>query len=412
MKAEDRERTAESWSYVAGEKGRNRVRLYERGDRLGIWIDYRDADGQRVRQPLGYADREVAKLKADEVAAQFRRLEVAPAAAITLLRLFEIYEREVTPQKSATTQAHDRRTLPLFLRAFGGQRRPGTLNRRDWDSYIQRRRRGELALEGREGKPVRPRVLEQDCNLLNAVLNWAVRAGDGTGGYLLERNPLAGLPVPRDESPRRAVLTREQFEAACIAAAAIAPQLYVFAVLAWYTGHRSKSIRLLRWADVDLEGARIHWRGENDKIGHDHWNPLHPEAVVALRAERARVGTIDGDAWIFPASRPTGTKAPWSEHAVVNLWKRIAVRAKIPPHERYGWHSFRRAFANSLRDVALRDLKDLGGWKSTATVVNVYQQPSERAQRSALASLHAAPTGDSEAQWAPATGTSDRSGAK
>ena len=55
-------------------------------------------------------------------------------------------------------------------------------------------------------------------------------------------------------------------------------------------------------------------------------------------------------------------------HAIVNLWKRIARRASLPEREPYVWNSFRRAFANALRDVALRDLVDVGGWKSARRV--------------------------------------------
>jgi len=50
-------------------------------------------------------------------------------------------------------------------------------------------------------------VLEHDLKLLTAVLNWATQAGDGRGGFLLERNPVRGLPIPREESPKRAILT-------------------------------------------------------------------------------------------------------------------------------------------------------------------------------------------------------------
>jgi hypothetical protein len=32
-----------------------------------------------------------------------------------LEKLFDIYEREVTPRKAVSTQTHDRRTLPLLL---------------------------------------------------------------------------------------------------------------------------------------------------------------------------------------------------------------------------------------------------------------------------------------------------------
>jgi hypothetical protein len=47
----------------------------------------------------------------------------------------------------------------------------------------------------------------------------------------------------------------------------------------------------------------------------------------------------------------------------------------------------RRAFANALRNVPLRELKDLGGWKSERTVIAVYLRPDGQAQRTALGKL-------------------------
>jgi integrase len=177
------------------------------------------------------------------------------------------------------------------------------------------------------------------------------------------------------------MLSAEQFLKLRAAAKSMSRRAEVFAVLAWYTGHRSASIRQLRWSDIDLERARIHWRGEADKIGYDHWNPLHPEAAQLLNLERARVAAI-GDAWVFDVEGE-----PLSRQGVRSLWRRIAEKAGIPDTERHGWHSCRRAFANRLRHASLRDLKDLGGWKSEQTVVSVYQQPSESAQRDALLAL-------------------------
>jgi integrase len=364
-----------------------------------MWIDYRTEDGGRVRHALGHSDRDRAKLEADEIAARFSRAAARPPAAVTLRTLFDIYEREVTPQKATGTQAYDRRILPLFLKAFGADRRPETLNRRDWDSYTQRRRSGALAPGTSAGLRVRDRVVEQDLKLLLAVLNWAERAGSGHGGYLLERNPLRGLDIPKEQSPRRPMLNDEQFLRLRTAATKMSPRAELFTVLAWYTGHRSASIRQLRWSDVDFDNVRIHWRGEVDKIGYDHWNPLHPIAAELLKAEQTREAAI-GDAWVFDVEGE-----PLSRQGVRSLWRRIAANADIPEKERHGWHSCRRAFANRLRHASLRDLKDLGGWKSEQTVVAVYQQPSESAQRAALLALDGntekAPTGTGNGHTAP-----------
>jgi integrase len=118
--------------------------------------------------------------------------------------------------------------------------------------------------------------------------------------------------------------------------------------------------------------------------------------VEVLRREQARVAAI-GDAWVFDVEGE-----PLSRQGVRSLWRRIAANAGIPDGEGHGWHTFRRSFANRLRHVSLRDVKDLGGWKSEQTVVRVYQQPSESAQREALLSLGSAPKSN---ERAPGTGT-------
>lgn len=56
----------------------------------------------------------------------------------------------------------------------------------------------------------------------------------------------------------------------------------------------------------------------------------------------------------------------------------------MPQGQRFGWHSLRRQFASELRNTNLRDLCDLGGWKSINTVLTCYVRPDEEAQRSTL----------------------------
>ena len=374
-----------AWSYKAGEKGRNRVRVFDWPGE-GIWIDYRE-HGKRIRRPLGHSNQDLAKREADEIAARFGQLEEQrPAAVVTLRTLFDMYLRDVTPQKkSQGARGHDRRTLPLFLVAFGAKRRPDSLNRRDWDSYIARRRRGELAYADRKGVAVRARIVEQDLKLLLAVLNWAERSRDDDhGGYLLERNPLRGLKIPREENPRRPQITAEQFAALQLVAAEVSPAAECFVWLAWYTGHRAGAIRQLRWADVDLEAKMLRWRAETDKVGFEHRTPMHTDLVQVLEREQSRVSGV-GDAPLFPSEHDASRSM--SREDATDLWSTLARRAEIPKGQRYGWHSFRRSFANQLRDVPLKELQTLGGWKSERTVVQVYLQPDESAQRRALAHL-------------------------
>lgn len=65
-------------------------------------------------------------------------------------------------------------------------------------------------------------------------------------------------------------------------------------------------------------------------------------------------------------------------------WQRIAKAAGLPTGERYGWHSLRRTFANRYRRAPLRDLQDLGRWKSAATLLKVCLRADEGAQREVL----------------------------
>lgn len=372
-----RRRKRKAWSYVAGRKGRNRVRVFERPG-YGLVIDYRDEQGKRIRESLKHSDRARAEAQADEIAAKLRRGEQVKRPSYTLFDITKRYLAEETPRKGAGSQKHDRRAIPLLLRCFGVGRLPETLTVRDWNAYIVRRSSGDLRAPKAKRRDVRARVVEQDLNLCRAIFNWACKA------QMMAFDPFRGLKVQGETSPQRAQLTSGQYEAVRLAAASISPRLECFVVLAWHTGHRGKSIRHLRWGDVDLERETVLWRAEADKIGYEHRNPLHPAAVAILKRERAREGILNPDAWIFPSGRDA--RKQLSGDAVANLWKRLASLAAIPSGRRYGWHSMRRSFANRHRRAPLRDLKDLGGWKSTRTVIDVYLGPDEEAQREVLVS--------------------------
>ena len=375
------------WSYSTGEWGANLVRAYNRGPK-GIFLEFYETspetgERRRARIALGHSDRELAKAKADEVALAFRRQEPARPPELTLAGLFEMYEREVTREKGETSRLHDARCAEMFTRFLGASRKPKTLSRRDWDSFIAERRRGAIAPAGvKKRRTVGDRIIAYDLKYLLAVLNWAALAGDGHGGVLLERNPLKGLPLPKEQSPRRPLVTAEQYVVLRREAAKMSPRIDLFLVLAHETGHRAASIRKLRWSDVDLERKTVLWRGEHDKIGYQHVTPLTDEAVTVLVRERSRAKAI-GDAWIFPSLRKSGQCL--SGDAAYHLWKRLAVRAGLPRGERMGWHSLRRKFATEMKETPLKDLCALGGWKEPTTLLTCYIRPDEATQRQALA---------------------------
>ncbi|MGE0440840.1 MAG: tyrosine-type recombinase/integrase [Gemmatimonadales bacterium] len=371
------------WSYSTGERGRNRVRVFEHPVTGLLFLEHY-AEDRRQRIALGHRDRERAKAKAEEVSVGLRNEEFVSRAPATLQTLFDIYVREVTPQKSGSSQSHDRRAVALFLECWGSSKIVGDLTRREWDGFIQwRRQRGDRRPGKKsKGRPIGNRVIIQNLKFLQAVLNWAVYAGDGTGRYLLEKNPFKGMPYPKEGPVSRPVLPHDHYTAMRDAAKELGAEYELAIVLAHETGHRIGSILRVRWSDIDLDRSMVRWRGENDKVGHEHSTPLTSTAADALRAYRKLQARI-GDGWVFPS--PEAPEVPVSRHLARTWWRRLQDRAGVPKRPGLGWHSLRRKFATELRQAPLRDLVDLGGWKSAQVVTRCYQGADHESQLLALA---------------------------
>ena len=385
------------WSYCTGERGRNRVRAFEHRETGRLFLEFAER-GRRSRVALRHADRTAARAKAEELAAALRSGS-APARAVTLRTLFDIYVREVSPGKGGSAQRHDRAAVRRFTEFLGSNRTPETLNRRDWDGFIRwRKQRGdERARTGQstgqstgqntgptaEKRQVGNRVIEQDLKFLHAVLNWATLARDDSGAPLLKRNPLRGMPWPKNPSPRRVMLTAEEYQAIENVAGEVSPLFELALILAHETGHRIGSIRLLKWSDLALEAGRLRWRAEHDKIGVEHETFLTAPALQALEQARSERPSI-GDTWLFRA--PGNSSVPCSRHLCRDWWERAQELAGLKKEPGRGWHSLRRKFATDLKHVPLRDLCYLGGWKEPQTVLKCYQRPDEATMRRALES--------------------------
>lgn len=367
-----------AWSYVAGERGRNRVRVFERRRDHLIFLEWREA-GRKRYESLGRCDRDEAKQKADALAASLGEPASRDDAA-TLFDICNAYLRERTPLKSRSVQGHDRQTARLLLQILGPSRQPGDLTHRDAARFVaERRRLGDMRVGTIKGQPISARQLAYDVSLVKAVFNWALGAG------WLTRNPWQGFTVRDEGTPARPVLRFEEYAKMLVAADQFPPQFGLALRLAWETGHRIGAIRSLQWSDVDFGHETIQWRAECDKLGWSHTTPIAPGLLETLRTARA-VEEVSGgkeDGWVLPS--PTNSSLPCSRHLLRDWWQRCEKLAELKSAARRGWHSCRRAFANDLRGAPLKDLTCLGGWKSPLTVVRVYQAPDIDAMRDALA---------------------------
>jgi hypothetical protein len=257
--------TATRWGYSAGAKGRNRVRAFE--GRSGVlYVEYWEredgTEATRRRHSLGHRDRQRAKRQVDEIAARLAAADGSATGGPTLDLLFDNYGQEVTPRKGEHKQGHDRRAGRMFLAFFGHDRPAMSLNRWDWDAFIEARLT-ERAGPGTAHRPVGDRQIEYDLSWLRAVFRWATMAGPD-GQPLLERNPLAGCQMPHERNPARPVITETQYQALRRGARQVGWWLELAIVLVNETGHRINAIRHVRWSDVDLERGRIRWRACHD----------------------------------------------------------------------------------------------------------------------------------------------------
>ena len=294
------------FSYTAGEKGRNRVRVYQKSSGL-LMLEYYE-QAMRRRVSLGHHDEGRAKREADQVAVQLRGNQRPTVERdITIQQLFDIYEREMTPGKSPSKQAHDRRCGAMFRRYFGSKCHVATLSILDWNRFLRDRGAGRIGPRHGANKPAGPRQIQYDLKHLRAVLQWATLSRVD-GRPLLGRNPLAGLPLPREDSPKRPVMDQPYYELLLAIAPRVDWRFHVALVLVHETGHRIQSVRCLRWRDVDFHKDLIAWPAEYDKQRKGYLTPLSVAArkiLLAVRSEQAAIG----NGWVMPAVKDPSK--PW-----------------------------------------------------------------------------------------------------
>ena len=369
-------------SYLAGEKGRNRVRLYEDRRDLEMYLEWSepvlDEHGRRVRDKHGRLvvkkrrthlesmSWDDAKTRADRCAAEFGELSPVASTSPSTASLMKLYIQERTPQKGESKQDHDRRARRVWHAFLDAQpeeerrsTRPGSsLDRIDWDRFIEWRREGKIPGFG----PVRARQVAYDLKFMIAVLNWSLGRKRKDGSPFIARNPWAGdvrraetWPMPKEVRPRRPGMS-DQLRERLIP---LGPWQFGLALrLGRLTVSRNSSVRHVRWSDVDLERAVIRWRAEFDKNDQEIEVPMPAEAVRALRA--APVRGI-GDAWVFPSAKDPSK--PTSRHTF-QIWLRRAKAALLKSVENederermrqqlagVGYHSEKRA---GVRDPNFR----------------------------------------------------------
>lgn len=361
------------WSKSFGERG-HRVRVYEARSG-GPLMRSLFVNGKEARRSLGHRDRELAKRQAYEFLAQLgieeRAVEEEAVTLGTLLRLYR--ESGSFLEKKPRTQVEDTRRLTRIVEFLGAARRVETLSESDVRRFVAARRKGDPSLVGvAAGVPVRDRSVQADLVALLTMLNWGAKERNQNGQRVLRDNPLRGVQIPREKNPRRPLIEHPVYEALLLASEQVDPMLTAFLTLIEGTGRRLSACRLLRWADLDLDGLTVRWRSENDKRGYEVVLPLPQGVRDALQRWQARSGGI-GMAWVFPS--PQKPNDPVSRH-LLDDWLRRAYRlAGLTPKRGGMWHPFRRKFATERKGQSPVDVAHYAGWRDLRTLQGIYQQP-------------------------------------
>lgn len=220
--------------------------------------------------------------------------------------------------------------------------------------------------------PTRARVIA--IAVLRQALDEAVRL------HLLERNPAAGLRVPRVEQREMRVLSQEQAQA--FLEAARGDRYYALFALALFTGLRQGELLGLRWADLDVERGRLtvsrslsqqsldaqptKTRGSRRSID------LGPEALAVLLEHRERYGVGE---WIF---RDSGGSPVRASNLLRRSFRPALERAGITPPIRF--HDLRHTAATLMLAAGVHPkvVSERLGHASIAITMDIYShvQPS------------------------------------
>lgn len=380
--------------YTVGSKP-NTVRIYRRPGRKSLYMRTWDTEKGRWRKKsLKHSDVEKAKEEAADLHAKLVKGEKAlQGGSLTLSRLFTLYRKHRSPQKSKGEQKGDARRAKLWTRVLGSEKDPHEISRAEWEGFIEARSAGEIDARGRRkghpeynGQPVGPRTVERDLRFLLAVLNWA-KDWRTSNGYLLRENVCRGYPVPKEKNPAQPIATDERVQKIRDVAPQVTmdvtwgekreevpshlPALFELAV---GTGRRLSSILALRYSDLLLdEGPHgcIRWRADTDKEGRESVVPISPRTRRTLeRVLQERPGI--GDAPLFPA--PNDASKPVDRSRADRWLRKAETLAEVDPHDGSLWHAYRRRWATVRKHLPATDVAEAGGWAGPETLQRVYQQ--------------------------------------
>jgi integrase len=256
---------------------------------------------------------------------------------------------------SETTLRDYRRSLEHVLLPEFGSQIAVELDEIELQRWVDRLHRGGLT---------RSRI-NTHVVVVSNIFAW----GSRSTRRLVPRNPTRDLELPRsEEKPRDRVAPAEE---AAQLLAALAPEHRVPYALAFYAGLRRGEIERLTWADVDLDGYRLHVRKSKSDAGTNRRPPIEEPLRPILRETFLRQGRPSQDRKVSPVSLMSGKHAKQAARA----WADAGLHA-ITLHEcRHTYASFLMAAGYTLKEhMEFMGHADL---QMTQRYVKLLPQPDE-----------------------------------
>lgn len=345
-----------------------------------VVYNYTERGKKRTKERLVYG-----KAQAELAEAEMRREKKEPPAEkgeaekrrLTVKALFSVYEAEKGPEIRAATMAKKRSILETHVFPAIGSVPLFELTEDALTAW-----RADLGRTDRKANTKNGAIRE-----LKALLNFAAERG------LMDATPIKKLKPFRDPYAETSAVklryyTKTEFEAFLAQAWAAAEKedtlrawgIYVFFMLACYTGMRKGEIHALRWTDIDGSCLWVR-RSITQKLKGEAWTETPPKnessarrlqmpekLIEALSDHRKRMDQMDG--WsesLFVCGGPN----PIPDTVIENANKKFGAAAGL---KHITIHEFRHSHASVLCNAGI-NVKEIArrlGHSDVETTLRTY----------------------------------------
>jgi integrase len=238
-------------------------------------IDYRNINGERVREKIG-PSLEAAAQRLREVLTAKAEGRCIKKSLDAKTRFQDLAQWYIKLPEVEAKRSYDRDKFSLkILLPFFGERLLKDITPGIVEAYRQKRL---ASPSGRSPKNLtKPATVNREIACLKTIFNKAVKDDKA------EKNPCQGVKMLRENNERDRVLSSDEYArllAHCPA------HLRPIVKLAYYTGMRQGEILNLAWGHVDLKEGFIKLLPEDTKTNEGREVPLNGELVQMLKAIR------------------------------------------------------------------------------------------------------------------------------